>query len=173
MTRRTTTPDERALFEEAFTETRPMKRVTKPKPPAAPAIPSARAVADKARDNGGGLDGRTSERLRRGVLDPEARLDLHGYTEKDAHRALLVFLRSAQSRGLKLVLVVTGKGGRAPQAHEPFDLELDRRSRGVLKTSVPRWLKEPGFAFLIAGARDAHRRHGGTGALYVYLRKQR
>jgi DNA-nicking Smr family endonuclease len=168
MSRRTTTPDERAQFEEAFSEARPTRKIPKPKLPV-PAAAARAAVAEK----GGGLDGRTSERLRRGMLDPEARLDLHGYTESDAHRALLVFLRSAQSRGLKLVLVVTGKGGRAPDAHAPFDMELDRRSRGVLKSAVPRWLKEPGFAFLIAGTRDAHRRHGGTGALYIYLRKGR
>ena len=167
MSRRITTPDERAEFQDAFSEARPTKKIAKPK------LPVSAAAVQATADKGGGLDGRTSERLRRGMLEPEARLDLHGYTESDAHRALLVFLRSAQMRGHKLVLVVTGKGGRAPDAHEPFDMELDRRSRGVLKTAVPRWLKEPGFAFLIAGTRDAHRRHGGTGALYIYLRKSR
>jgi hypothetical protein len=71
-----------------------------------------------------------------------------------------------------LVLVVTGKGGDARVARdEPFDLELDKTRRGVLRSLTPRWLKEPGLAELIAHVGEAHRRHGGAGALYVYLRK--
>jgi DNA-nicking Smr family endonuclease len=50
-------------------------------------------------------------------------------------------------------------------------MELDARSRGVLKTAVPRWLKEPALAGIVADMREAHRKHGGAGALYVYLRK--
>jgi len=101
---------------------------------------------------------------------PDAKLDLHGFTERDAHHALLVFLRAAQARRHRLVLVVTGKGARiAPDA--PFDMELNYRARGVLKAVVPRWLREPAFAAIIAGARAAHIKHGGEGALYIYLRK--
>ena len=95
------------------------------------------------------------------------KLDLHGLTENAAHRALCSFLQTAHKRGDRLVRVVTGKGARAPD--EPFDLKP--RSRGVLKTMVPRWLGEPQFMRLIADTRYAHRRHGGDGALYVYLRK--
>jgi DNA-nicking Smr family endonuclease len=70
----------------------------------------------------------------------------------------------------KLVLVVTGKGARvAPDV--PFDMELNYRSRGILKAVVPRWLREPAFAGIVAGMRAAHNKHGGDGALYVYLRK--
>ena len=73
-------------------------------------------------------------------------------------------------RRCKLALVVTGKGARvAPDA--PFDMELNYRSRGILKAVVPRWLREPTFAGIVAGTRPAHNRHGGEGALYVYLRK--
>ena len=105
-------------------------------------------------------------------MEPEAKLDLHGLTEATAHRALVTFLRGTQVRGLKLVLVVTGKGRRRAD-DEPFDLELVARSRGVLKTMVPRWLKEPELARFVATFGEAHRRHGGAGALYVYLRKPR
>jgi DNA-nicking Smr family endonuclease len=77
------------------------------------------------------------------------------------------FLQTAHKRGDRLVLVVTGKGARLSAGS--FDLEP--RSRGVLKTMVPRWLGEPQFSRLIADLRGAHRRHGGDGALYVYLRK--
>jgi DNA-nicking Smr family endonuclease len=161
MSQRKTTEEERELFHKSFGETRPL----------APAV--RRAPDTKAAQLGAtGVDGNTDERMRRGLLEPEARLDLHGITEKDAHRTLLLFLKGAQARGHKLVLVVTGKG-RALDPDAPFDLELNRRSRGVLRTAVPRWLNEREFAGLVAGTRAAHRRHGGDGALYIYLRKAR
>jgi len=159
MTRRKTTDAERNLFRETIAEARPLA------PLAPPRLPEA-----KRNTPAGGLDGRTDERLRGGTIEPDARLDLHGFTERDAHRALLLFLRAARQRRHKLVLVVTGKGARlAPDA--PFDMELNYRSRGILKAIVPRWLREPSFAGIVAGTRAAHRKHGGEGALYVYLRK--
>ena len=66
--------------------------------------------------------------------------------------------------------MVTGKG-TPPAPDAPFDLELNSRARGVLKTLAPRWLQEPGLARFVADVRSAHRKHGGAGALYVYLRK--
>jgi len=163
MSRRKTTTEERELFEQAIAEARPLTQ-----------MPTSPAVSGKPRTvaapTAGGLDGRTDERLRRGLIAPNAKLDLHGFTERDAHHALLLFLRTAQARRHRLVLVVTGKGARvAPDA--PFDMELNYRARGVLKAVVPRWLREPSFAAIIAGARTAHIRHGGEGALYIYLRK--
>ena len=164
MTRRKTTDDERALFKQSFDEARPLQtkvlEIVQPKTPKT-IVPG-----------GSGVDGNTTDRLRKGQLEPEAKLDLHGMTESRAHGALLNFLRGAQQRRLKLVLVVTGKG--KPVAEDaPFDMELQGRSRGVLKTAVPRWLYEREFAGLIAGTRAAHKRHGGEGALYIYLRKGR
>ena len=165
MTRRTTTQDERSLFEKSFAETRPL-HANALKASAQPRAPK------QIVEGGSGIDGRTDERLRRGLLEPEARLDLHGLTESAAHRALLQFLKGAQRRGCKLVIVVTGKGKKMDD-DAPFDMELHERSRGVLKAAVPRWLGEREFAGLIASTRPAHRRHGGDGALYVYLRKGR
>jgi DNA-nicking Smr family endonuclease len=108
--------------------------------------------------------------LRRAAIKPDAKIDFPVLTEHGAHQALLGFLRTAQARRHKLVLVVTGKGARvAPDA--PFDMELNYRSRGILKAVVPRWLREAAFAGLVAGTQAAHVRHGGEGALYVYLRK--
>jgi DNA-nicking Smr family endonuclease len=118
------------------------------------------------------VDGRTAERLRKGAIEPDARIDLHGFTEEAAHRALEAFLRGAAASGARLVLVITGKGLKPSAPDEPFDLELDRRTRGVLKAMVPRWLQEPGLVRLVADVRTAHRKHGGAGALYVYLRKE-
>jgi DNA-nicking Smr family endonuclease len=162
--RRETSREEREQFEKAFVESRPLRRPEKSAAAkAAPGDPIA----------GSGLDGRTDERLRRGLLEPEASLDLHGLTESAAHNTLLAFLKSSHARGLKLVLVVTGKGAPKQAADAPFDLGYGSGPRGVLKSAVPRWLREPQFASLIAGSRWSHRRHGGDGALYVYLRKRR
>ncbi len=168
MRRRKTTDEERALFAEAFKETRPLKPVAKPssKKPTVVASAAAKKFTD-------GVNGNTAERLRKGALEPDRRIDLHGKTEAAAHRALLSFLRGAQRSGAKLVLIITGKGARKPDPYEPFDLELESCARGVLKAMVPRWFREPEFAVLIADYRSAHIRHGGGGALYVYLKKKR
>lgn len=165
MRRRQISEEERALFKQAFAETRPLKNAAKSDPKG---VPAAKRGAP-----GGGLDGNTNERLRKGALEPDARIDLHGFTEAAAHRALLNFLRNAHRSDARLVLVVTGKGARDAAADEPFDMERQSRARGVLKSMVPRWLGERSFAELIADARPAHRRHGGAGAMYVYLRKRR
>lgn len=180
MTRQPRKPsaEEEALFRAAFEDARPLKvGPTKPRKstpaaskPTAKTVPATRP--NRAISNLPGLDGRTTERLRRGVLEPEARLDLHGLTEAVAHSVLTAFLRTAHARGLRLVLIVTGKGAKPGDHDKPFDLELHGRSRGVLNTMTPRWLKEPGIAPLIADMRPAHRRHGGSGALYVYLRRR-
>jgi DNA-nicking Smr family endonuclease len=164
MSRRKTTDEERTLFQETIAEARPLAVIEPVR------VPRRGKPRHSASAGVSGLDGRTDEKLRRGLLDPDARLDLHGFTERDAHHALLLFLRTAQTRRHKLVLVVTGKGARlAPDA--PFDMELNYRSRGILKAVVPRWLREPAFAGIVAGTRAAHNKHGGDGALYVYLRK--
>lgn len=173
--KRAPSEEERELFESTFKDAKPLTKKAMPTPkPATPKIKTSpapppapvRAPSSKL----SGLDGRTAERLRRGMLEPEARLDLHGLTEETAHRALMIFLRSAAARGLRLVIVVTGKG-KPSAPDEPFDMELNQRTRGVLKTMTPRWLAEPELARFVADVRTAHRRHGGAGALYVYLRK--
>jgi DNA-nicking Smr family endonuclease len=182
--KRSLSDEERELFETTLEDARPLKKNgrlpkkrTKREPVQAPSVPMKKEPlpAGPVSRNTVGIDGNTADRLRRGLIEPQARLDLHGLTERDAHRALLTFLRGARSRKLRLVLVVTGKG-RTPGSNlgdeAMFDLGLDMSMRGVLRMMTPRWLKEPGIAELIADMREAHRRHGGSGALYVYLRKQ-
>lgn len=176
--RREPSEEERVLFETALKDAAPIKKPSaraKPGTAKAKSKPSggherAQAVTPKPRLPSG-LDGRTAERLRRGVAEPDARIDLHGMTENAAHRALVTFVRSAASRGCRLLLIVTGKGLKPAAADEPFDMELVQRRRGVLKSLTPRWLSEPELAGFVADVRAAHRRHGGEGALYVYLRK--
>jgi DNA-nicking Smr family endonuclease len=112
------------------------------------------------------MDRRRFERMRRGRLDPEARLDLHGMTLEAAHAALTAFVLAAHVHDLRLLLVITGKGraaeaGAFPQRH------------GILRHSVPHWLAAPPLAARVLEIAPAHQRHGGGGAYYVYLRRRR
>jgi DNA-nicking Smr family endonuclease len=159
--KRRTTEDERKLFEQDFKEARPIKPVkAKAAKKKAAALPAS---------GGTGINGATEERLKKGLLEPQARIDLHGMTQEAAHRTLFAFLATAHARGHRLVLVVTGKGN--PRKDESASWMMS--PHGVLKQMVPRWLNEAGLAALIASTKPAHVRHGGDGALYVYLRKNR
>jgi DNA-nicking Smr family endonuclease len=152
--KRKVSDEEKILFKTAVEQTRP-KVLAKP---------SAKKPAAKAKAGHSGLDGNTRQRLKRGAKAPEARMDLHGMTQEAAHRALLAFLRRSHKAGVRLTLVVTGKGNPKNDDSAAWTM----REHGVLKEMVPRWLNEPP---LIVGIETAHVRHGGGGALYVYLRK--
>lgn len=116
-------------------------------------------------------------RIARGHVDIDARLDLHGHFQADAHAKLRAFVLQAHHRGAKTLLVITGKGGPTAIAEEErsrrWDMEWQRRDRGVLRRNVPRWLAEPDLAGLIQSVTQAAQRHGGDGALYVVLRRKR
>lgn len=105
------------------------------------------------------LTRRMKQRVAKGKHAIDARLDLHGYTQDEAHGALLRFLRSANARDARLVLVITGKGRGG---------EI-----GVLRRQVPQWLGLPEFRALVVGFEDAAIGHGGEGALYVRVRRSR
>jgi len=182
MNKRPLSDDERVLFEQALGDSVPLKKTARPRkkpaPAKAPAPVKTHATTEpeekqQPQRRTVGIDGNTADRLRRGQMEPQARLDLHGMSERDAHRALVTFVRAAKVRKLRLVLIVTGKGGteRPSRDESPFDLGLDIRTRGILRSLTPRWLREPGLTDMVADVREAHRRHGGAGALYVYLRK--
>ena len=130
------------------------KRAARPQAPLpAPAKPSPPPLQP--------LDRRTRQRVARGREAIDGRMDLHGLTQSEAHAALSRFLRAASARGLRLVLIITGKGGRGDG------------ERGVLRRQVPQWLALPEFRDLVVGFEDAHIAHGGEGALYVRLRRRR
>lgn len=114
------------------------------------------------------LGRRLKQRVARGREPIDARLDLHGMTQQQAHAALLRFLHRAQASGAKTALVVTGKGLRKSSRGGEYD--ADSRP-GVLKRQVPLWLALPEFRPLVVGFDDAHAGHGGEGALYVRLRR--
>ena len=111
------------------------------------------------------LGRRLKQRVAHGREPIDARLDLHGMTQREAHAALLRFLRTAQADGARIALVVTGKGNRKGEHHGA--------ERGVLRRQVPMWLALPEFRLLVVGFEDAHVGHGGEGALYVRLRRAR
>lgn len=115
------------------------------------------------------LQRKRARRIARGTEEIEARLDLHGLTQAAAHTALSGFVKRCSAAGLRLVLVITGKGG----VETGHDDDVMPRQRGVLKRNVPRWLAEPDLAPLVVSHWTAHVRHGGAGALYVQLRVKR
>lgn len=167
MKKRQTSDEEKALFEAVISG---RVRISRPRRVAELPQGKRRTIQPKVPT---GINGQTEERLMRGDLRPEATLDLHGMTESVAFHALVSFIEGSARRGLRLVLVVTGKGTHRLDPYAPFDMELDMRSRGVLREMVPRWLSEPPLVNIIADIRHAHGRHGGTGAVYVYLRKRK
>jgi DNA-nicking Smr family endonuclease len=177
MTKRRPSAEESDLFRRTIGDVRPLKRrarksappiarkpepAPEPKPPALPIgpPPAPRALRTKPPKPGqfADLDKRTAERLRRGELAIDARLDLHGLTQTEAHRRLAGFVGRAAAAGTRMLLVITGKG---------------ERGTGVLRDGVPRWLAEPALRPLVLAIAQAQPRHGGGGALYVLLRKKR
>jgi DNA-nicking Smr family endonuclease len=132
----------------------------KPAPKTPKPVPAAR---------GEKLDRQTARQLEKGRLPVEARLDLHGMRQRDAHAALRRFLKSAQGKGYRHVLIITGKGA-APDKTKPF---YEEDERGVLRQAVPHWLAAPDLAPVIVSYSEAPRRLGGEGALYVRLRRRK
>lgn len=106
------------------------------------------------------LEKPVKRKLSRGHLALEARIDLHGLIQSEAHAILLDFLWRAHERGLRHVLVITGKGSSLG-------------SEGALKRAVPLWFSKPEYRFLISSYETAARHHGGEGALYVRLSRRR
>ncbi len=160
--------DEARLFEAAMrdVEQLPEKGDSEPAPPAPP-VPRAGTERAAAPDlpelragSTAGSDARTMERLRRGRLRPQARLDLHGLTQDEAHRALVGFVVGAREAGRRCVLVITGRGRASFGA-------------GVLRAQAPRWLNTAPLRAHILGFAEAQPKDGGAGALYVLLKKKR
>jgi DNA-nicking Smr family endonuclease len=118
------------------------------------------------------LDWRRARKLAAGRAEIEARLDLHGMRQSEAHVALRAFLFACHAKGLRHVLVITGKGGVADDETSGGPDIWSRRDRGILKRNMPRWLAEPEFRAFVVGYTEAHPRHGGEGAFYLQLRRR-
>lgn len=104
------------------------------------------------------IDRPTIRKIAKGRVEIQARIDLHGMRQREAHDLLYSFLADAWHRGLRFVLVITGKGSSSG-------------SEGILKQAVPHWFSTPLFRIYVSAYEDAVRHHGGHGALYVRLRK--
>jgi DNA-nicking Smr family endonuclease len=129
---------------------------TRPAAPVQP--PPAKLAATPRAQPGTGIDRATLARLKRGDIPISGRLDLHGMTQADAHAALDGFIGRAASAGKRLLLVITGKGSDGD---------------GVLRRMLPRWINSGPHAARVLRIEAAHARHGGGGAWYVYLRRDR
>jgi DNA-nicking Smr family endonuclease len=140
------------------------------RPPAPPATAVAEPPADRPAKSStppplAPIERRLKRELSRGRAAIDGALDLHGLTQAEAHQALRGFLRHNQARGARLVIIVTGKGG----ATDEFGGWPNER--GVLKRLTPQWLREPDLRSVVLGFEEAGRAHGGSGALYVRLRR--
>ena len=126
-------------------------------PSAGPYLPAARP---KTHSVSHALDRPTLDKLAKGRMPIEGRVDLHGMTQDEAYSLLYSFLYRAHAGGLRYVMVITGKGSSSG-------------GDGVLRRSVPAWLSTPAFRPLVSSHDHAARHHGGAGALYVRLRRVR
>lgn len=118
------------------------------------------------------LDRKSRQRVIRGKVEVDGKIDLHGMRQSEAHRALIDRVLKARLDGARVLLVVTGKGstGGGPRdGSEPFWA----RGGGVLKAQVPAWLREEPLRSMIFSVQQAHQKHGGAGALYVFLKRIR
>jgi DNA-nicking Smr family endonuclease len=189
-------PEDRALWEkvaESATPLHPPKRRDSDEEPETPASPPPKSparplpgfrlgqtaapppishdiapdLADRLAHAPVRMDRKSFTRMTRGKLKPEARIDLHGMTLAQAHPALTGFILRSHAEGKRLVLVITGKGKRA-EDEGPIPMRP-----GVLKHQVPQWLTMPPLGGIVLQVTQAHARHGGSGAYYVYLRRAR
>lgn len=165
--------EDRVLWNLVARSTTPLKgrTVVVETPPVAPdeKMPTASVMAKPASAPpaaqpkrqlvGHSLDRPTLEKLSRGKVAIEGRVDLHGMTQSEAHSLLLSFLQRAQANGVRYVLIITGKG-------------FSSGGDGILRRQVPAWLSTPPFRMLVSSHDVSARHHGGEGALYVRLRKK-
>jgi DNA-nicking Smr family endonuclease len=147
-----------------------------PEPPAGPSAepPPAMSAAPAPQRPGRApalpplapIERKTLVALRRGARRADGAIDLHGMRQSEAHRALIGFLHRSRERGHEVVLVITGKGAAAA-GDSLFE------ERGVLRRVVPHWLRLPELRTVVLGFEAAAPHHGGSGALYVRLRRRR
>jgi DNA-nicking Smr family endonuclease len=169
-------PDEEALWRKVVASVQPLAGRRAPAAPAATAPPAdAPAVATprrkaappppskpKATGPGETLDGSWDRRLSRGLVQPDRTLDLHGHNLSTAYHLLDDQLGSAVASGARVLLLITGK---PPGPERPV-------KRGAIRAAIGDWLAASPHASDIAAVRGAHQRHGGSGALYIILRRR-
>jgi len=113
------------------------------------------------------VNGTVARKLRKGRADIDARIDLHGMRQAEAHATLNDFILTAKDRGHRCVLVITGKGSRGGHHANPYETP----GPGVLRTRLKQWVAQEPLTRICYGVEQAHPRHGGSGAFYVFIRK--
>lgn len=180
--RRTLAPEEAALWRRVIATVTPLEpsRALPPEKPVAPAkveaspapasLPARQAprparpvAAATVRRESNTLDASWDRRLSRGLVAPESSIDLHGHSLSSAYDRLDFGLAQAIARGDRVLLLITGKPPR-PESERPH-------ARGAIRAAVGDWLAASRHADRIAAVRAAHPRHGGSGALYIVLRR--
>jgi DNA-nicking Smr family endonuclease len=170
-------PLRRSLIVDAPLQEAPKKREAKPIAPfSLGALPTSTremrdvlpALSERLRSAPVKMDAKSYKTMQRGKLKPEGRIDLHGMTVAQAHPALISFIMTAQANGRRLVLVITGKGGK----REELGAIAPQRMR-ALKRQVPIWLTMAPVSSTVLQVTESHIKHGGAGAYYVYLRRAR
>jgi len=171
------TPPKRSIIVDAPLQEKPPKRKAKSIAPfKLGALPTATremrdvlpALSERLRAAPVQMDAKSYKTMQLGKLKPEGRIDLHGMTVAQAHPALISFIMSAQSSGKRLVLVITGKGGKREELGA-----IAPQRMGALKRQVPLWLTMAPVSTAVLQVTESHIRHGGAGAYYVYLRRAR
>ncbi|MDA8802681.1 Smr/MutS family protein [Amylibacter sp.] len=117
--------------------------------------------------NSPNMDKKNFKKLVKGKMEIEGTIDLHGLTADQAKIKLITFINHSYSLGKRLIIVITGKG-----KHKGFD-EFQRPINGVLRQNLPEWLSGPSVSNKVLQVTQAQPKHGGAGAFYVYLRRQR
>ena len=116
------------------------------------------------------IDKRSLQKLKRGQYKIEGRLDLHGMTQIKARDTLFSFLQASYHQGKRCVLVITGKGRQEIEDESGY---LLHQEKGVLKKNLPVWLNDPSCRDIVLQHSQAQPKHGGGGAFYVLLRRNR
>jgi DNA-nicking Smr family endonuclease len=160
-------------FEEPLTASLPLplppSPLSKPKPePFFIPMPSYRPGGAPAPRPQHDIEPRLKQRLQRGHIDIDGTIDLHGMRQSEAHEALKRYVTARWTRGDRTLLVITGKGLKKTGPDAAVIIE-----RGVLRAMLPVWLSEPPLSGLVAGWDNAAQGHGGQGAFYVRLRRER
>ena len=138
----------------------PTVQIVPPPPPLPPARrplappPCRYAIANT-------LDAGWDRRLKSGTVEPDRTLDLHGHNLDQAWEAIDRALENAIARGERVLLLITGHERKGEPPVE----------RGRIRAAVNDWLTISRHSSRIAAVRQAHRRHGGGGSLYLILRR--
>jgi DNA-nicking Smr family endonuclease len=140
-----------------------------PSPPPTPIPAPLRPAHELSHGLSTGIDKRQAERFRRGQTPIDGKIDLHGRTQQEAHDALHTFIMRAHRAGKRCLLVITGKG----MTTGGMTTKQGVAKAGVLKENVPRWLNEPSLRRHVLAFAYARPEHGGEGALYVLLKRER